>query len=192
MQTKEIIRCSQPADFLAALPTLVGFTSTNSVFLVPFVGNRASGSLRMDLPAPEQLAQLKRLDLENDAELMEWLGFLIGQVSFAQRVAVVIQTEETFASRTGIPPMYELGRFIGIALEMRGIEVTGPYVQAPDGYAELLPDSHAQCPLSDIENSPASSGEKLPTLEEWRASRGESGEYDAAKSEEWRAAAQRG
>src|SRR5690606_7463560 len=48
--TPEIIKCRTTADFLAALPLLVGFTATNSIFIVLFSGKAAGRTIRLDLP----------------------------------------------------------------------------------------------------------------------------------------------
>ncbi len=47
-----VVKTSQPNEFLALVPELVGFQPENSVALVAFRGNRTCGALRFTLPDP--------------------------------------------------------------------------------------------------------------------------------------------
>lgn len=46
------LKATEPADLLSFVPHLLGALPSRSVVLIPFVGKRATGALRADLPAP--------------------------------------------------------------------------------------------------------------------------------------------
>lgn len=155
-----VIRCETTADFLAALPRLVGFTAPDSLFIVLFSGSRAHGAMRVDLP-----------DDETPTTLDAYIAELIGWVSHAQqrhgtsRPAIVVSSALSFADAGEIPWRRLAGR-LDAGLERAGISPRELCCLAPDGWASYLdlaapPDGY---PLSIIDASAAAPTSSPPTL----------------------------
>lgn len=155
-----VIRCETTADFLAALPRLVGFTAPDSLFIVLFSGSRAHGAMRVDLP-----------DDETPTTLDAYIAELIGWVSHAQqrhgtsRPAIVVSSALSFADAGEIPWRRLAGR-LDAGLERAGISPRELCCLAPDGWASYLdlaapPGGY---PLSIIDASAAAPTSSPPTL----------------------------
>lgn len=91
----EIIRAPGAADFLAALPSLVGYTAPNSLMCIPFCGNRTHGAFRLDLPVTRRTADYR-------AVTSAVIGML-GRMPGVDGVVPVIYTDATFADERGSP-----------------------------------------------------------------------------------------
>ncbi|GAA2844241.1 uncharacterized protein DUF4192 [Leucobacter komagatae] len=159
----ELIRCDTTADFLAALPRLVGFTAPDSLFVVLFSGARAHGALRIDLPDSDEAAA--PLD-EYVTELVSYLQHTMGR-TLAGSPAVVIASSLSFADAGGFP-----WRQLALKLDQRfaaeGVTPRELCCVAPDGWASLY-DTAAPVggyPISMIERSAAATSERFPTLTE--------------------------
>ncbi|MCA0380065.1 MAG: DUF4192 domain-containing protein [Actinobacteria bacterium] len=143
----EILRCSSTADFLAALPSLAGFTAENSLFVVCFQGNRGGNVIRIDLP-------------DSDAPKVA-TGFLDCVVSLlhdtgagAERPALAITTTLSFAE-SGAVPRGRLAHQIKRRFRREGWQLRELAVIASDGWCGLLGESGGRArPLSEIEQSP--------------------------------------
>ena len=144
-----VLECHGTADFLAALPRLVGYTATDSIFVVFFSGSRTSQAMRLDLPpddAPRHVAPL----LDFISATLRGLGD-----EFRSSPAVAITCTRTFAEADG-PPWRALARRIERRLRRDGISVRELCCQAPDGWISFL-DPTAPTggrPLSEIAKSP--------------------------------------
>ena len=88
-----LLRASGSAEFLSIVPSLAGFTPTESLVLLPFHGSRTHGAMRLDLP-------------RDDVGLPEYADAAIGLVSRidgTDAVAVVVYTDDQAqATRDGL------------------------------------------------------------------------------------------
>ncbi|TXN31095.1 DUF4192 domain-containing protein [Lacisediminihabitans profunda] len=142
-----VLKVSGPADVLAMVPGLVGFTPRNSVVLLAFRGTRSCGALRFDLPAQQSKITHKRV-----------ATFIVGmlcKLPDVDAVIPVICTDDGFAGGTAIPRR-EFAELLARRLEFSGFELRDSLCLAADGWASHLaappPGGH---PLSEIANSPA-------------------------------------
>lgn len=187
MNTRTTIRCTGPADLLATLPRMLEFEPSAGVYLIPFTGKRAAGVLRVDLPSPDLIAPYDTPHPSQEA--LAWMVEVLGLVSFAERVAIVIHTDGPFAGESGAPSYYGLATMLAYSLHGLNIEtVIDPVLRATDGYAELSTAFVTPQPLSDITEHPEYLTEPLPTIEEWREARENRYPTVAAEREAWREA----
>lgn len=166
--TPEVIRCRSTADFLAALPQLVGFTAANSIFVVFFSGSRAGRAMRIDLPASDDPGDSVGL-VELICDAVRDLGADGGSPSAP---AIVVSSEQTFAE-TGGPPWRGLAERIERRLRGVGLGPRELCCIAPDGWASYLDPAapkHGR-PLREIAESPIAlearlRGDTQPALSE--------------------------
>lgn len=79
-----VLKASGSAEFLRIVPVLAGFTPRRSLVLLPFLGSRTHGALRVDLP-------------DDDIDLSRFTAAAIGLVSRvegADAVAVVVYADD--------------------------------------------------------------------------------------------------
>ena len=148
-QHPQVLHCSTPADFLAALPHLIGFTASESLFIVFFSGKRAAQSARFDLPRGEDPVQFAQVS-EFVCELMVELG--AGNGSAAP--ALVISTEQSFSTAREAPWL-SFARTLQHQLSRNGVAPREFCCVASDGWASYLEQpmpSHGR-PLSEIADS---------------------------------------
>ncbi|MGK0721464.1 DUF4192 family protein [Leucobacter sp. W1478] len=143
----KVLRCSDTADFLAALPFLTGFTAHNSLFLVLFEGRRAGRAIRLDLPTSDRPSDTGQL-LDVICALMRETG------AGAEGPALVITCERTFAE-AGDAPWRRFAKRLERRFEREGWWLRELACIAPDGWAAYRDPA---CPrggrsLSEIESS---------------------------------------
>lgn len=185
--TPTVISCTSPADLLATLPRLLGFEACAGVYLIPFTGKRAAGAIRVDLPSPDLIAPYATPHPTQEA--LAWMVEVLGLVSFAERVAIIIHTDGPFAGNEGAPSYYGLASMLAYSLHGLNIEtVIDPVLRAADGYAELSTAFVTPQPLNDITEHPEYPTNPLPTIEEWREAREHRYPTVAAEREAWREA----
>ena len=141
-----ILTSSTGADFLATLPTLVGYTARNSVLVVPFTGKRTIGGLRMDLPTAG--------DARHDASLTALAVASLSRLDDCDRVMLVFYVDDAFRDAKQRCETLRVSLIAG--LDAAGFGVVDAYCVAGDGWASWLDpdapdDGH---PLSDITDSP--------------------------------------
>lgn len=92
-----IIKAGTAADFLSLVPSMLGFTPTRSVVLVPFDDNRSIGAMRVDLP-PD--------DADLDAVASTLIGMLCRVRACDGFVAVVYDADPPVAhpAPSDLPP----------------------------------------------------------------------------------------
>ncbi|QBE48209.1 DUF4192 family protein [Leucobacter triazinivorans] len=149
--TPEVIRCRSTADFLAALPQLVGFTAVNSIFVVFFSGSRAGRAMRIDLPASDDPGDSVGL-IELICDAVRDLGATEGTPSAP---AIVVSSEQTFAE-TGGPPWRGLAERLERRLRGVGLAPRELCCIAPDGWVSYLDPAPPRRgrPLGEIAESP--------------------------------------
>ncbi|MGJ0202866.1 hypothetical protein [Leucobacter sp. gxy201] len=146
--TPEVIRCRTTADFLAALPLLVGFTATNSIFIVLFAGRFAGRTVRLDLPEDDSPA--------TTAPLLDFIAGTLRELHEIETIspAIVITTDLPFPPR-GPAPWQRLARRLERRLRRDGLPLRELCCLAADRWVGFL-DPHAPAggrPLSEIERS---------------------------------------
>jgi hypothetical protein len=77
-----IVKAAGPGEFLALVPTMLGFLPRESIVLVPFKSNRTMGAMRVDLPEPG--------DVKKTASTV--LGMVL-RVGGIESVAAIVYTE---------------------------------------------------------------------------------------------------
>lgn len=144
-----VLTCRTTADFLAALPRFVGYTTDDSIFIVLFSGSRSGQAMRLDLPPDESPEHVVPL-LDFICSTLDELG-----VSTGSSPAVVI-TSSTDFSEAGGAPWRTLARDLENRLRSEGIQPRELCCLAPDGWVSFL-DPEAPLggrPLSEIAESP--------------------------------------
>ena len=141
-----VIKAQSPADILAMLPALAGFTPRESVVLLAFRGKRTCGAIRFDLPKSKSSTVQKR-----------FANSMMGTLSKMRQVDAVIPiicTDDTFDA-DGRAPGTEFARVLGRRLQHAGFELRESLCHASDGWVSYLDDAAPAggYPLSDIENS---------------------------------------
>lgn len=142
-----VIRCSDTADFLAALPFLTGFTAENSLFIVFFHGKRSDGAMRVDLP-PHRAPELTAALVDGLCEILRDTG------AGAAGPALVITSEQGFAETHGAP-WKGLARLLRRRFAREDWPLRELAVVAPDGWACMLGDRAGERrPLAESRASP--------------------------------------
>ncbi|WP_431074366.1 DUF4192 family protein [Microbacterium phyllosphaerae] len=127
-----VLRASGSAEFLSIVPSLAGFTPTESLVLLPFDGSRTCGAMRLDLP-------------RGDVGLADYADAAIGLVSRVDRtdaVAVVVYTDdEVHSTRDGLvlPFAVEVDEVLGRA-EDAGLRIVDALCVTSDGWSSYLDD----------------------------------------------------
>jgi hypothetical protein len=123
-----IIRAEAAHDFLALVPTLVGYRPSQSLLCVAFAGNRTAGVLRHDVPRDAR---------GRDALVATVVGTLCRMVQ-ADAVVPVVYTTARFAEG-GLPERLLLQGVVRGA-EEAGFLVRDALCVAADGWGSLLDD----------------------------------------------------
>ncbi|WP_157000448.1 DUF4192 family protein [Leucobacter komagatae] len=163
----EVLKCDTTADFLAALPRLVGFTAPDSLFIVLFSGSRAQSTVRVDLP-----------DSEAGPEVAAYLDELVACLRSAQDrfgaspPAVVISSSLSFAEARGAP-WRRFAQSLERLLARNGQRPRELCCIAPDAWVSFYDQTPPRFgrPLAEIMASRVHGGGQVPTLSELGAFR---------------------
>lgn len=169
--TKSVLKATSTADFLAALPRLIGFdpnSAPESAYLVFIHGAQAKSTARVDLPT----APTSKDDLLAWLKGVVWLALQPD----ADAIALVIHTAAPLTEDPGASNAGTLAVACYVAAELAGIPVTELAAIGSDGWAGFLVDRAGapnprptRHPLTDITDSKLHDPEQqLVTLEEWR------------------------
>ena len=159
--SKQVLRCNSAADFLAALPRLVGFTASHSLFVVFFSGNRSGAAMRVDLPPSDSAHDV--------SPFVESVYEVVQEVRTQHETsspALVISSAQTFAELGGHP-----WRLLARRLERRfardGDGVRELCCIAPDAWASYLDPTTPILgrSLEEIQTSDVATSEAQPPLE---------------------------
>lgn len=159
-----ILRATNSADFLAALPRLTGMTMPESCFVVLFDGKRTLGAARIDLPPLEQLEK-------PGPEIEHWL-LQITQIALkGDAVAVVVQTEAQLSKQPASSPHGALTGVLADVLHAAGASVRDALVVASDGWASFVGTNFPELrSLDEITSSALHDPDYEPLgIEAWRA-----------------------
>jgi hypothetical protein len=124
-----VVKASGPADILAMVPALVGFTPRNSIVLLPFQGKRTHGAMRADLPNPGVKDAHKHV-----------ATFLIGmlcKLPQVDAVVIAIFTDDRFDGTASVPRS-TFADLVGRRIEQSGFELRESICQAADGWSSYL------------------------------------------------------
>lgn len=127
-----VLTAAGSADFLRIVPSLAGFTPSESLVVLPFHGSRTSGAMRLDLP-------------DDDIEIVDYADAAIGlasRVDQTDAVAVVVYTDDCGeATRDGLvlPYAIEVDELLGCACEA-GLRIVDALCVTPSGWASYLDD----------------------------------------------------
>ena len=127
-----LLRASGSAEFLSIVPSLAGFTPTESLVLLPFRGSRTCGAMRLDLPRDE-----RHLEEYADAAIG-----LVSRVDATDAVAVVVYTDdEVQPTRDGLvlPFTIEVGELLQRA-DDAGLRIVDALCVSPSGWSSYLDD----------------------------------------------------
>lgn len=142
-----ILRSRTGADFLATLPTLAGFSASDSLLLVPFRGKRTTGGVfRIDLDAFRRSEHL--------ADAAEQLVGALSRIPACDAAVIVICADESFpVARLLWEPLWQA---LEEALDGAGMGTKDALLQTPDGWGSFYEfDLAAEGrPLAEIEQSP--------------------------------------
>ena len=129
MSNPTVVRAASPADFLALLPTLAGFTPRNSVCVVPFASvhgrSRALGVARFDLPKPEQIFEMRDV-----------VASVLPRFSTADAVVFVVYTDSPQSKVT--TSVLALLNELGIMAHNQGFDVRDSLVVEPESWYSFL------------------------------------------------------
>ncbi|GGH45118.1 hypothetical protein GCM10010921_20280 [Microbacterium album] len=152
-----MISCEDSARFLSLVPHVTRCTPRDSLVLVPFADRRTVGAMRVDLPGP--------LHAEHPG-YAEFAATVVGnvcQVTVANRVAVVVYTDDPYRDATGRIARAALVDSVLRRLEGCDLEIVEALCVAADGWGSYLePDGpYAGHPLDRIrpEDIPVGDGE---------------------------------
>lgn len=139
-----VVKTSQPGEFLALVPELVGFQPENSVALVAFRGNRTCGALRFTLPKADGPEKLYK-------RIATTIVGMVCKIPGVDAVVPVVYTDEGFADRSVIPQEH----FTHILIqrcELSGFLVRDAFCVGSDGWGSYRDSGHPAGgrPLSDL------------------------------------------
>lgn len=134
--SSDLVTCRNTAEFLRVLPKLLGFTATNSLFVIFFSGKRAQRSARLTLPEP--------FGGPAEQAYVEGVSDMIRDLSTRFRATddpvLVITTSASFAQNGGAPHRSFAQRMRRCLLR-DGITLRDFCVVASDGWGEY-DDAH--------------------------------------------------
>ncbi|NQX27985.1 DUF4192 family protein [Microbacteriaceae bacterium VKM Ac-2854] len=146
-----IHRAATPADFVAVVPTLLGFHPEQSVVLVPFGGRGSLGAARFDLP---------RGDPSVPAEL---IVATMAQHVVADSVRVVVYSRGALPE-SGPLPEAALVRVLLRTLNARGFEAHEAWLVAADGWIGYSEPNERRRGLEELANAAARLAPGAPVI----------------------------
>lgn len=124
MRMSSIVAATGAAQFLSLVPSLLGYTPTQSVVLVPLAGGRSLGAMRLDLP-PDDLV---------DSLAGTAVG-MICRIPTAEAAMVIIYTD---AMISGVLPHRDLADATARCADACGLRLVDALVVAADGWGSHL------------------------------------------------------
>ncbi|MDZ8276547.1 DUF4192 family protein [Microbacterium aquimaris] len=127
-----IVKAANAAEFLALVPRLAGYQPSESLVLVPFVGTRTAGVMRVDLPVGADADEIDRC-------AATFLG-MVCRLPDVDGFAAIVYTAAGFAG--GMPHRRLLDALITRA-DAAGLRVTDALCVAGDGWGSAF---DPECP----------------------------------------------
>lgn len=128
-----LVKAKKPADFLIALPRILGYTPTNSIVVQTFQNRSTAASLRVDLP-PES-------DVANPLAVADAIIRLISRVPGVDAVLVAIYTDEEWHAPDR-PPRPELVQSIVSRMASAGLGILDAMCCSGRTWASYLDAEH--------------------------------------------------
>lgn len=139
-----IVKTSQPGEFLALVPELVGFQPENSVAMVAFRGNRTCGALRFTLPEPHASEKLYK-------RIVTTIVGMVCKIPGVDAVVPIVYTDERFAEE-GVIPRRLFAHTLIQRCELSGFLVRDAFCVGSDGWGSYddVDGPTAVRPLSEL------------------------------------------
>lgn len=141
-----VLHATDSASFLALVPTLAGFTPTESVVLLPFHGRRCHGAMRLDLPHPRDQKAFARAAVE-----------LLLRVNGVDGAAIVLYSDTNNGDESRLPAA-SIVHALSERLAANGLRVVDVLGVTGRGWGSYRRPRTALHPLSDIPDSPGVMG----------------------------------
>ena len=125
----EIVKAPTAADFLAAVPSIVGYTANNSLMCIPFSGNRTAGAIRVDLP--------RALRTSDYRAVASAVISMLGRMRDVDGITPIIYTDSTFLAERGTPWL-DFERLLVKRLRDAGYHLPDALCVAADGWASYF------------------------------------------------------
>jgi hypothetical protein len=164
-----IVKAKRPAEFLLALPRMLGYTPAQSILVQTFVSRRTAASLRVDLPASDEPGVEhgeQRMRAAADAVMR-----LISRVPGVDAVLLVVYTEEP-ASTEGMPPRAELIQQIVSRMASAGLGIIDALHTSGDSWVSYLDSERGSLSALEAEELRAQLDECEPSGARLRQSQG--------------------
>ncbi|MDL9978257.1 DUF4192 family protein [Microbacterium sp. ASV49] len=125
-----IVRAKGAAHFLSLVPSMLGFTPSESLVLIPFERGRSIGGMRFDLPASDEPADAV------DRIAATIIG-MVCRVAQADAFAVVVYTDAPYGS-IGEPPQAALAASLLAKADACGLTLTDALCVAVDAWGSYV------------------------------------------------------
>lgn len=175
--TTTTLKAKSSADFLAALPRLTGMIAPGSIYLVPFTGARAAGSVRTDLPTARMLTG------DSVFEFKLWMREFAKLAAMFDTAAIIMHTTETLTEQPWDSPHGRLAGALSELFASAETTVRELCVIGEDGWCSFATEQTPQlCSHEEILHSPLYDPElQLLDLNAWRAAHPGNTTEDAAE-----------
>ncbi|WP_309616642.1 DUF4192 family protein [Salinibacterium sp.] len=124
----DIMRATTAADFLSAIPVMLGYQPKNSIVCVAFRGRRTGEVIRLDLPPQRR---------SNQKAVASTIIGMLSRITGITGASMIIYTDETFESENGIPQL-DLGRMLPARIHGAGFHLPDALCVAGDGWASYF------------------------------------------------------
>ncbi len=160
-----IHKATQPSDFLAAVPALLGFQPSESVVVVPFAGSRTVGAMRFDLPGIESAAAVANVAAGLVCKVEGATGLAVvvyGERAEAEAVAEAISGKAAECGLIVVERFYVTATGWGLI----GDDAVSPMPEVPEHLAAMIPevDQRGGADLPEVDEALAREvAEAIPT-----------------------------
>ncbi|SKA86395.1 protein of unknown function [Agreia bicolorata] len=134
------VKAKRPADFLIALPRIMGYTPANSIVVQTFQSRQTAASLRVDLPAKSQQT--------NPRLIADAIIRLISRVPGVDAVLIAIYTDEVWSAEDR-PPRPQLVEAIVTRMASAGLGIVDALCCSGRAWASYLDAEHGEFNDSD-------------------------------------------
>ncbi|MFB8386470.1 DUF4192 family protein [Microbacterium sp. NPDC055910] len=147
-------KATQPGDFLAAVPPMLGYQPTDSVVVIPFDGPRTIGAMRFDLPSVENAVHLATVAAGLVCRVENATGLAVivyGERAEAEAVAEAITQTADECGLSMIERFYVTGAGWGLI----GDDAVSPMPEVPEHLAAMVTaaDQHAGAVLPEADEA---------------------------------------
>ena len=132
------VKATDPAQFLALVPRMLGYVPVQSVVVVPMGAGRSLGGMRLDLPPDD--------DATRDGFAATVIG-MVCRVSRSDALMAVVYTATPTGERL---PHASLAAAIARAADASGLHLIDVLVVGPDGWGSHVSADDAIHPLSEL------------------------------------------